>query len=170
MKRAPLLFLDFDGVLCVRSQYGARHVACSTHPSDLWLRLWHPPAVAALAHVLQACEPRVVLTSSWLKRLNTEHLLVLLKSTDLRWLADSLHEQPRVAQSGQQTRLDAIDTWLSVHHDGEPFAILDDELSGDALLGSSHDLAGRLILCRAADGLHEGIVPFVEHALRDVQA
>lgn len=48
--KPPLLFLDFDDVICVNAPYGGYDVlaaATGTAPADLWERLWHPPTIGS---------------------------------------------------------------------------------------------------------------------------
>jgi hypothetical protein len=68
-------------------------------------------------------------------------------------------------QSRGWTRLDAVDAWLAAHWRKEPYAIVDDTLSGTGLVGSSHDRAGRLVLCQVDVGLEPHHLPVLRRAL-----
>lgn len=145
----PLLFLDFDDVICLNNPYGGFDVAMASKelPDDLWSKLWHAPAVSALLKVIDINKPRVVVTSSWLQFLDHEGLLKLLEITGLSEIGQSLHPAWEAPQSRGQSRHDAIMQWLSQHHVGEPFLILDDFLSGTGLVGSQFERDGRILLC-----------------------
>jgi hypothetical protein len=62
-------------------------------------------------------------------------------------------------------RPDDFDRWLEANHRGEPYVILDDELSGTGLRPSEHDRCGRLVLCKEQVGLHQGHLPIIRAAL-----
>lgn len=149
----PLLFLDFDDVLCLNNPYGGYDVAVRPWPSDLLDRLWHRPALDTLQAVLDMCRPQVVVTSSWLRIMMLPSIGGLLRISGAPWLADALHPVGEAVQMQGQTRLDAIDAWLLAHHRGEAYAVVDDGLSGTGLAGSLHDRRGRLVLCDVGVGL-----------------
>lgn len=149
----PLLFLDFDDVICLNRPYGGYDVAVGDGPADLWERLWHRPAIELLQGVVTAMRPRVVLTTSWLRFLQLDAAKDLFDRTGIDWLGQALHPQGEALQMSGRTRLEAINDWLRIHHRGEPYAIVDDHLSGTGLKGSSHDKAGRVILCEVNMGL-----------------
>lgn len=155
MNLRPLLFLDFDDVICLNNPYGGFDVAMASKelPDDLWSKLWHAPAVAALLEVIDINKPRVVVTSSWLQFLDHEGLLKLLEITGLREIAQSLHPAWEAPQARGQSRHDAIMQWLNQHHVGEPFVILDDFLSGTGLAASQLERDGRVVLCEVNVGL-----------------
>lgn len=150
----PLLFLDFDDVICLNNPYGGFDVAMASKelPDDLWAKLWHAPAVSALLEVIDINKPRVVVTSSWLQFLDHEGVLKLLETTGLSEVAQSLHPAWEAPQSRGQSRHDSIMQWLSQHHIGEPFLILDDYLSGTGLVGSKFERDGRIVLCEVDVG------------------
>jgi hypothetical protein len=161
----PLLFLDFDDVICTGQPYGGQHVFSSDKPADLWARLWHPPAVQALLEVMQEHRPRVILTTAWLRRMEREGFEALFALTGLAHVGNSLHDAWEAPQDRNATRLQAIERWLEARHQGEPFVVLDDTDSGTGLSGSRLDRAGRVVLCKAGVGLHAGHLPLVRKAL-----
>jgi hypothetical protein len=161
----PLLFLDFDDVICLNRPYGGYDVASSERPPDLWKKLWHLPAVALLEEVVTSSRAHVVLTTSWLMLLQLEEAKTLFRLTDQSWLADALHEQGEALPVRGGTRLQAIDNWLAVHRRREPYAIVDDTLSGTGLTGSGHDREGRVVLCDVEVGLQPHHVLRLNHAL-----
>lgn len=163
-QQAPLLLLDIDDVICLNRPYGGYDVALRPWPQDLLALLWHRPALDTLQSVLAATGARVAVTSSWLRVMPLDSIADVFRLSGAPWLAHALHPEGEVLQDSGQTRLQAIDRWLAEHHAGEPYAVLDDTLSGTGLAGSVHDLTGRLVLCDVEVGL------LAEHAPRLVAA
>jgi hypothetical protein len=171
----PLLFLDFDDVICVNAPYGGYDVFTPDPPADLYEKLWHPPAAQTLLAIMSEHNPVVVVTTSWLKLMDRGGFEALFRRTGLHAVADSLHPAWE-APPGQDSRLAAIEEWLIAHYAGEPFAALDDKRSGTGLPGSWLERAGCLVLCEENVGLHSGHLPAVraaltsKHAIRAVHA
>jgi len=163
----PLLFLDFDDVLCLQKPYGGHHLfqAHSERPGDLWERLWHPPAAQTLVDIVEEHRPHIVITTSWLRLMDRDGFIALFHRTGLGVVADGLHEAWKAPQDRGRTRQQAIETWLYAQYEGQPLVILDDELSGTGLHGSRLDKAGCVVLCSAGVGLHAGHLPAVRSAL-----
>ena len=44
----PIIFLDFDDVICLNKHYGGYDVFAPDPPDELWQQLFHPPAIAVL--------------------------------------------------------------------------------------------------------------------------
>lgn len=151
----PLLFLDFDDVICLNAPYGGFDVAMASKemPDDLWEKLWHEPAVKVLVQVLEAHNPYVIVTSSWLRFLDRRGAADVFKATGLERVAESLHPAWEAPQGRGCSRLEAISGWLDNHHRLEAFAVLDDRLSGTGLAGSTLDNQGRVVLCEVGVGL-----------------
>lgn len=149
----PLLLLDLDDVICINAPYGGYDVLAPDQPADLFERLFHAPAVAVLLEVLAEHQAQVVLTTSWLRLFDRERLVDVFSRTGLGALAAALHEQWSAETLRGEERLQAVDRWLSQHHRGEPYVLLDDSLSGTSLIGSEHDKQGRLVLCEVEVGL-----------------
>jgi hypothetical protein len=106
-----------------------------------------------LVEALSEHGAQLVLTTSWLRFLPREGFEQLFSKTGLEVLSTSLHDAWEVPQNRGETRAQAIDRWLAAHHRGEPYLILDDELSGTGLRHSVHDQLGRLVLCKECVGL-----------------
>ncbi|HRD95738.1 MAG TPA: HAD domain-containing protein [Rubrivivax sp.] len=146
----PLLFLDFDGVLCYGRGYDSYNVNPLAPPVDLWV----DESARILLAVVASHRPRVVITSSWQRVLDREQLAQLLRATGLSLVADALHSQHWAApQADSESRHRAVERWLYAHYDGGPIAVLDDSLSGTGLRGSALDLAGGVVLCEPSRGL-----------------
>jgi hypothetical protein len=163
----PLLFLDLDGVLCLGMPYGWPDVFSDARPVDLWQRLWHPPAVAALQSVVREFEPAVVLTTSWLSLGDRAAFEEIFRCTGLADVAESFDARQWQAPALRgETRNDAIERWLGRRRQWlAPKAVLDDELSGTGLKGSRLDRAGSVVWCERGVGLHVGLIPQIRRAL-----
>lgn len=162
----PLVFLDFDDVICINKPYGGHDVLRSeAHvPTDLWERLWHPPAVATLKAIFEEFAPQVIITSSWLRFLDRAGVDSLFVKTGLDMVSSALHPAWEAPQNHWATRLHAIETWLGNHYDGQSVVVLDDVQSGTGLRGSRLDRVGCVILCEADAGLHQGHLPAIRNA------
>lgn len=163
----PLLFLDFDDVICVNDPYGGRDLmrAAGDQPPDMWERLWHPPSADALLRTIDEHSPRVVITSSWLRFMQRDGIVSLFERTGLQPVADSLHDAWEAPQDFGATRLQAIQAWLGKHYEGQSMVILDDTQSGTGLRGSKLDKIGCVVLCEVERGLGELHLPFIRQAL-----
>lgn len=161
----PLVFLDIDDVICVNAPYGGYDVFAPNQPSDLWDLLFHAPAVETLRTVADEFHPRFVITSSWLRLLERRGFEVIFERCGMQFVADQLHEAWEAAQTPRMTRLQSIEQWLTEHHRGEPFVVLDDSLSGSGLAGSRLQSQGRVVLCKVSEGLNSSHLPQVRRAL-----
>ncbi len=159
-----VVFTDIDDVLVLqRAADFDKHSPDLT--ADLCRRLLHPPAVQVLASLVDA-GARLVITSNWTRFLRKDGFRELFNLGGYPTLSAALHPAWQAPKAPGGTRLDAVNTWLSAHHVGEPYAIIDDTDSGTGLRGSVHDLDGRLVLCQPGVGLHAGHLPQIEAALK----
>ena len=167
MNNHPLVFLDFDDVIVVNrpGQFGGYDVIAPNPPAELWSRLFHTSATQVLVEALTEHEARVVITTSWLRFMMREGFERLFTTAGLELLNESLHDAWEAPPNRGETRAQAIDRWLAAHHRGEPYVILDDELSGTGLSRSVHEKRGRLVLCKEAVGLHRGHLALIRAAL-----
>ena len=163
----PLLFLDFDDVLCLQKPYGGHDLSRphAERPVDLFERLWHPPAAQMLLSIVQKYRPHIVITTSWLRLMDRDGFITLFHRTGLGMIAEVLHDAWDAPQDRGSTRYQAIEKWLCTRYEGQPLLVLDDELSGTGLLGSRLDKAGCVVLCKAGVGLHAEHLPAVRSAL-----
>ncbi len=159
----PLLFLDLDDVLCLNNPYGAYHLDKSPRPPDLWDRLFAEEPKKVLTKVHQAFANdgvRYVLSTSWRSHFSRAEFVEIFERTGLRFVAENLEVDERwrtpIPESGSD-RFQDIDDWLSLHHQGEPFAVLDDYYSGwslrEAMIDPRHPIASRVLLCKEGVGL-----------------
>lgn len=163
----PLMFLDFDDVICINKPYGGHDLLQSAAhvPTDLWARLWHPPATATLKAIFEEFTPQVIITSSWLRFLDRSGVASLFGKTGLDVVSSALHVAWEAPQNHGATRLHAIEAWLGNHYDGQSVVVLDDVQSGTGLRGSRLDRVGCVILCETDVGLHQGHLPAIRNAL-----
>lgn len=166
----PILFLDFDDVICLNSPYGGNDVVRpraygQAQPADLWDLLFAKSATDVLLTIMDEFNPAVVISSSWLAHFERPGMEVLLKNCGLGVVAGALHQAWDAQAVRDKTRLWAIEAWLKRNHQGEPFVILDDTDSGTGLRGSKLHKAGRVVLCEVGVGLGVGHLPKIREAL-----
>ena len=170
MNQHPLIFLDFDDVICLNNPYGGFDVKIfeKADPSkDFWEKLFDKNAKEILLSILGEFRPRVVITTSWLRFMDRDSFVTLFKKTGLEKVAESLHEQWEAPQLHQWNRFDAIDQWMQKSYEGEALVILDDKVSGDRLIGSKFDKAGQLILCDLDIGLTQQHLKIIRASLTE---
>lgn len=164
----PIIFLDFDDVLCLNAPYSGRHLQRSgvePLPLDFWSKLFNAPAKELLLIIMAERNPQVVLTTSWLRFLERMGFEQLLNKVGLAPVGAALHEHWDAPQLLQETRAAAITTWLKKHHQGEPFVVLDDHDSGTGLAKSPYFRAGKVVLCEPSVGLLPDHLPAIRRAL-----
>lgn len=164
---APLVFLDFDDVICINAPYGAYDIFAPDPPDDIWALLFHAPAVETLRDIVEEFDPRFIITSSWLRLMERGGFERLFVRCGLQFVADRLHDAWEAPQAPYMSRLLSIQQWLARHHRGESFVVLDDAMSGTGLCDSRLHAQGRVILCQVNEGLHPGYLPEVRRALRN---
>lgn len=162
----PLVFLDLDDVICLNDPYGGYDVLVQPRPSDLWEKLFAREATEVLLEVICEHQPRIVLTTSWVRLLERSRSEKIFLVCGLGAVVECLHEECEAPQKSGESRLRAIDRWLAQHHRGESYVVIDDYLSGTELEGSHIDQAGRLVLCEVGVGLQPSHVEPIRRALR----
>lgn len=166
----PTVFLDIDDVLALNERYGGLDVQRAAvnpecAPNDLYRKVFSPEAVGALNELLHEFNPRVVLTTSWLKILRREHFIDLFSRTGVSISGASLHKQWDAPQDDGISRMEAIERWLKQNHQGEPIVVLDDCASGESLVGSLLHEAGRIVLCEVDGGFNLFLLQVARDAL-----
>lgn len=138
--------LDIDDVLCLNSPCGGfdavaavrgRHV----NPAAVYGHIFAPDTVRVLrlVHDAMAGTPRWVIICTWRELLSREELSSIFRHTGLGFVADGLHEGKRWCtppKFDRSRRVDEILQWLDRYHQSEPFAIIDDTLSGASRTGA----------------------------------
>lgn len=166
----PLIFLDMDDVVVLdRRAAFDKHRVHELAP-DVCRQLIHPPAGQALTELLDERPTKVVVTSNWVRFTSRAGFERLLGLAGYEQVSLSLHDTWSAPRGPASTRLQVIDDWLAEHHRGEPYCAIDDQASGASLLGSTHDNAGRVLLCSVGVGLHRGHLPFIRNALTTASA
>lgn len=177
----PVVFLDIDDVLCLNrpySCYDAIDALHGRHPDAqaVYRGLFAPQAVAALRQLHETFDGQLayVISSTWRVYLDRSRLCEVFSATGLDFLVEALEPGDRwctpVIQPESPRRGYEIAAWLDRHHRGEPFAIVDDFLSGEsltaALSSDRHPFYSRVVLCDVDIGLLEDHLPRLEKALR----
>ena len=195
--KPSLVLLDIDGVLLTGSKLGCFAAAAAVrdkhiNPAAVYSQLFVPAAMRALKDVQDQMNGAVdwVVSSTWRESLSRSELCSVFRQSGLDFVADNLCAGERwrtPSKFGRSRRVDEIAQWLDRHHEGEPFAILDDTHSGASLIPTmdpspmlssnvpamghsrdvaGHPFAGRVVLCDENVGLTGDHVPFIVAALR----
>jgi hypothetical protein len=167
MSNRPVILVDFDDVLVLNrpGEFGGYDIVAPNPPPELWANLFHAPAAQTLVDAATEHDACLVITTSWLRFMLRDGFERLFAKTGLHALTERLHPAWEAPQNRGETRAGAIDRWLAANHLGEPYVILDDELSGTGLRASVHDRRGRLVLCKEGVGLHRGHLAPIRAAL-----
>lgn len=162
----PVLFLDFDDVLCLNSPYGGfdvieplskvqKKTAKVQNFEALWAQLFAPDACALLEKIHEEFAPLYVLSTSWRLFMNRDALVAVLMNTGLEFVARNLHEYWQTPQfMSPQLRAREIGSWRG-YDQHKNWVVLDDELSGTGY-GEDYPIAGHrpfIVLCREGCGL-----------------
>lgn len=161
----PILFLDFDDVLCLNSPYGGYDAklalarACQGGDSidettELWNRLFDSNSKQNLKAIDEEFSPRYVLSTSWTWLFEKDELIEIMRLSGLNFVATNLHETwstPKQARSG--VRADEVRGWLSLHPEcSTTWAVLDDKLSGTGFKNWGRETLSNVVLCQTEVG------------------
>ena len=159
----PLVFLDIDDVLCVHRTLNTKDVLAvlagdeTVDASSVWQQIFHRHAVENLRQLDDEFRPWYVISSSWTLHLTREQLCATFAATGLDFVSENLHEHWCTPRDDDSYRLVEIDAWLDTHAwrgsrllAQAPFVIIDDEVSGQSLVGSHLD--GQTVFCDASAG------------------
>lgn len=163
----PVLFLDFDDVICCNQGFGGYDVikamsevvkgTAQLHDfSGLWTHLFDVRAVKLLTAIHAEFNPLYVLSTSWRLFLNRAAFQAVLVQTGLGFVFENLHadwQTPQIDSTHQAfgpsiraSRADEISAWLKKNQDCKLWAALDDELSGTGLTAARW--RSRVVLCK----------------------
>ena len=158
---APIVFLDFDDVICLRAddKPGAYDLMLALHEvqsgratvadlKPIWDVLFHPPAIENVMVLHEEFEPVYVLSTSWTKFLDFTSMETILMQCGLAFLVRSLHTDWETDKEPSSTRAQQIDDWLHAHPEVQNWVALDDTYSGDGF-DESHR---RVVLCEVGKG------------------
>jgi len=157
-QQRAVVFLDIDDVLCVHRTLNTRQVLAvlagdeTVDADTVWQQIFHAPARYNLLTLHEEFQPLYVVSSSWTLHLNREQLCETFRRTELEFVAENLHESWSTPRGDDSYRLVEIEAWLDTHAllTPVPYLILDDELSGQSLVGSH--LEDSAVLCGAGAG------------------
>ena len=174
---ATFLFLDIDDVVCLNAPYGGFDVILAVNgrhddPAAVYRQVFDPCAREVLERIHDGMEGRLryVISSTWREMLDREQMCKVFRKGGLGFVAASTEAGERWCtplKVGRQQRVDEIAAWLDRHHQGEPFAVVDDVYSGaslrPALTLPTHPFHRRVVLCQESVGLcQEHIGPLLE--------
>lgn len=164
----PVLFLDFDDVICLNQPYGGYDVlnAFSQASRDgtpinakdaLWPRLFNKRATQYLQQVNEEFGPNYVLSTSWRWFFERDQLEQTLELAGLSFVAQNLHQDwttPQISRDVQ--RAVEIRRWLSNHPESaNAWVALDDELSGTGFSTWPWGKQNFVVLCQEGVGLQD---------------
>lgn len=167
MKR-PVLFLDFDDVICLNNPYGGYDVLYAFRDAErkgveidtsdeLWSDLFDSSAKSNLAQVHEEFLPLYVLSTSWRWFFDRDKFIKTLEASGLDFVARNLHDDwstPQISRHAQ--RAADILRWLSNHPECvDVWVALDDELSGTGISTLQWHLQKFFVLCQEGVGLQE---------------
>lgn len=162
----PVLFLDFDDVLCLNSPYGGFDVIAALSQvqkgtakvqdfEEIWAQLFSPEARGLLRKIHDEFEPLFVLSTSWRMFMNRDALVAVLMNTGLEFVARNLHEHWQTPHFlSPQLRAREIGFWRG-YDQHKNWVVLDDERSGT---GYGEDYPAKqnlpfIVLCQEGRGL-----------------
>lgn len=160
----PIIFLDFDDVLCLNSPYGGYDAKIALahrgaeQESDagpaLWSNLFDAAAKRNLQTVDEQFSPQYVLSTSWTWLFEKDELIDVLQRCGLNFVANNLHESwttPKQAKPG--LRAAEVRGWLALHPEsGHAWAVLDDKYSGTGFKNWSRQALSQVVLCQVGVG------------------
>lgn len=141
----PVLFLDFDDVLCLNNPVGGYDVMEALGEvqhgrkalgdfANIWGTLFDPAAKAFLEEIHREFQPHYVLSTSWTRFMNQGALVAVLRQTGLGFVADHLHADWETVKGPRYLRRDEIRQWLTRHPEvKEHWVVVDDIESGTGL-------------------------------------
>lgn len=158
MSKRPLVFLDFDDVLCMNNKFTSRQMLAAVQSGNLnepalWSGLMSLEASENLKNLSDAFSPLFVISSTWATYIERAQLADICNRTGLSFVADNLHDQWATPRALNSSRRDEIEWWLDAHAQaGQPFLVIDDNDSGWSLAMSPLDREGKVVLCQQGRG------------------
>jgi hypothetical protein len=170
--KPPILFLDIDNVLCLGRPYTGddAYAVIQGQREDgdsVFASLFVPEACVLIRSLYQRAggSIRTVISSNWRRNFTPEQMWEIFERAGLACVADSIFEDERwrtPQASFTPDRWLDIETWLGWYSRGEPWAVVDDHISGGALRAIASDptlrLQNRVVLCTPGLGLQQGDV------------
>ena len=166
--KPPILFLDFDDVICLNQPFGGYDVLSALAQAsrdgttvnaedELWSALFDRRAVRHLKQLNEEFSPSYVLSTSWRWFFERDLLVQTLELGGLGFVAKNLHRDwstPLISRDAQ--RAVEIRRWLSNHPvSSDAWVALDDELSGTGFSTWPWDKQNFVVLCQEGVGLQD---------------
>lgn len=163
MVMRPLLFLDFDDVICLNAPYGGYAAKAAIdegvfhRAQDMHGKLFDREAKKFLAAIDEEFKPAYVLSTSWRRIFQRHQLVEILNHCGLQFITARLHQEwATPVQPGQGLRAAEIKSWLRLFPEfSNRWVALDDKLSGSGFKMWSSDERSYVVLCQEHGGLRE---------------
>ena len=165
---SPILFLDFDDVICLNNPFGgydaltafaeaAREGTPLRAEDELWAKLFDTRAVSHLNLVHEEFSPQYVLSTSWRWFFDRDLLERTLQLGGLGFVAQGLHKDWTTPQVSRRAhRSVEINSWLEQHPESARlWAVLDDGLSGTGFDTWTRERRQFVVLCQEGVGFQK---------------
>ena len=162
-QKRPVLFLDFDDVICLNAPYGGYDAKSAlkkgTFRSCLELidKLFDSQAKRYLEAINDKFQPFYVLSTSWCWLYEQAELVEILECCGLKFVSENLHPTWATPKRERQgLRAAEVKSWLNLHPEfSDSWVVLDDKLSGGGFhLWPRKDLS-YVVLCQEYVGFCE---------------
>lgn len=157
----PLLFLDFDDVICLNKPFGGYDVKFSLDDGyfgvhrELHENIFDSKAKYYLEQINKEFNPYFVLSTSWRWLFDICELKTVLETCGLSFVSDNLHPiwaTPKTQRDG--LRAAEIKIWLNLHPEFlNSWVVLDDKLSGRGFDFWTHHERAYVVLCQEGVGI-----------------
>lgn len=155
----PVVFLDFDDVICLNSPYGGydAKLAINDESSEIWARLFDEKSKKNLQTLNDKFAPWYVISSSWWWLFDKDELVEVMQRSGLYFVADNLHSTwATPKQSRQGMRAAEVKNWLALHPEfSNLWVVVDDKLSGTGFKNWSREALSYVVLCQLEVGLQD---------------
>lgn len=162
-QKRPVLFLDFDDVICLNAPYGGYEAKLALKEGyfrsslELIDKLFNSQAKKHLERIHEKFKPYYVLSTSWWWLCEQAELVEILECSGLKFVSENLHPTwatPKQERRGLRSA--EVKSWLNLHPEFlDSWVVLDDKLSGSGFhLWSRKDLS-YVVLCQEYVGFCE---------------
>jgi len=165
----PILFLDFDDVVCLNSTYGGYDALLALREvqkgeakvadfQNMWDVLFDKACVENLRLINAEFTPTYVVSSSWTRFMDKETLTTVLLHGGLPFVCDNLHPDWETVKTASPLRSKEVDHWLDCHPEHKAnWVAIDDAKSGtgwiDGDTGESNNEF--VVFCEIGVGLRQ---------------
>lgn len=157
----PVLFLDFDDVICLNRPFGGYDVRFSLGDGSFAMRgelhqnIFDSQAKYYLEQINKEFKPYFVLSTSWRWLFDIFELKTVLETCGLGFVSDNLHpfwSTPKTQRDG--LRAAEIKIWLNLYPEFlKSWVVLDDKLSGRGFDFWPHHERNYVVLCQEGVGI-----------------